>query len=240
MSSQSRARYPAQPSVGLRIRTKEDINHILMQIQKREAMVKTLQRKLAIKGATLNEAEKKLRKRSEFLDAWEVSLKTKEVEVVSEREEIERLKRLLKKVGEDLLALSERTEPDFESVSIDEDIIEDMALREKPEEKKSFLGLFKGKSKKSKEIFKSPPRRRRPPSRDRQALREALEAKRERLRTQSTEEFVTEEVEEPLEDEVGDELDEVEEVYSCPVCGAEISLDDEICSGCNVELNWDA
>ncbi len=205
-----------------------------MQIQKREAMVKTLQRKLAVKGATLNKAEKKLRKRSEFLDAWEVSLKTKEVEMVSERDEIERLKRLLRKVGEDLLALSERTEPDFESISIDEDIMEDMALRETPEEKKSFLGLFKGKSKKSKKIFKSPPRRRPPPSKERQALREALEAKRERLRSQSAEELTLEDIEEPLEDELGEE----EAVYSCPVCGAEVSLDDEVCSGCNVELNW--
>lgn len=209
-----------------------------MQIQKREAMVKTLQRKLAIKGATLNEAGKKLRKRSEFLDAWEVSLKTKEVEVVSERDEIERLKRLLRKVGEDLLTLSERTEPDFESVSIDEDIMEDMALREEPEEKKSFLGLFKGKLKKSKKIFKSPPRRRPPPSMERQALREALEAKRERLRPQSAEELTLEDIEEPLEDELGVELGEEEAVYSCPVCGAEVSLDDEVCSGCNVELNW--
>ncbi|TET90072.1 MAG: zinc ribbon domain-containing protein [Methanomassiliicoccales archaeon] len=201
-------------------------------------MVKTLQRKLAIKGATLNKAEKKLRKRSEFLDAWEVSLKTKEVEMVSERDEIERLKRLLRKVGEDLLALSERTEPDFESISIDEDIIEDMTLREEPEEKKSFLGLFKGKSKKSKKIFKSPPRRRPPPSKERQALREALEAKRERLRSQSAEELTLEDIEEPLEDELGVELGEEEAVYSCPACGTEISLNDEVCSGCNAELNW--
>ena len=56
-------------SSGIRIRSKEDLNRVIAQIRKREELLKVATKKLKMKEARFNEAEKKLKKRNEFLDA---------------------------------------------------------------------------------------------------------------------------------------------------------------------------
>lgn len=260
---------PVQSSLGIRIKSKEDLNRVLLQIQKREAIVSTLQKKLALKGAALDKAEKKLKKRSDFLDAWEVSLKNKEAELVEEQEEIERIKTTLRKAGEQILALSQDTQPVFESIPFEEEVFEDVPVEEMPEERKSFLGFLKGKTKKPGRVVRSPPERSQPSKGNKQkSLRDVLEAKRDKLKSVSTEELTLDEMEqdEPLptfaeepaldeakpkesesvlsEDHTLKELEELAqeveaEVYSCPTCDEEITVADDVCPSCGAELSWD-
>jgi chromosome segregation ATPase len=200
-----------------------------MQVRKREEAIKGLQRKLAIREKRVREAEKKTKKRSDFLDAWEVSLKSKEAELIEERKEVESMKLNLRKLGEDIMALSDRADTMFEDIPIERDILEEVAMEEEPEDKKSFLGFLKGKPKMAEE----PPIPKRRPTRAPSAsgektLRELLEEKRDKLRSAPAEPSEPIGIEEAVEGET----------YECPVCGVEVSADAEMCHGCSVELTW--
>jgi hypothetical protein len=207
-----------------------------MQIQKREGMVQTLQKKLALKGTALNKAEKKLKKRSDFLDAWEVSLKGKEAELVEEREEVELVKATLKKVAEQIMGMSSKVGEIYETDPFEEDILEEETFETKAEEKKSFLSFLKGKSKKSEDVASSPSPSRSSPV-GKKTLREVLEAKREKLKSVSVEETADEAIDD-LESLIEEDEGEETEVYTCPMCDGEVTLDDLICDGCGAELNW--
>lgn len=235
-SSGATVRPTGHSPVGVQIKSKEDINRVLAQIQKREAMVQTLQKKLALKGAALNKAEKKLKKRSDFLDAWEVSLKSKEAELVDEREEVERLKATLKKVAEQIMGMSSKTGEIYETDPFEEEYLEEEAFETKDVDKKSFLSFLRGKSKKSTHVAKPPPISERLPA-EKKTLREVLEAKREKLKSVPLEETSDEAIEdlESLIEE--DEVEEIE-IYTCPVCDGEVALEDSVCEACGAELNW--
>lgn len=218
---------PTRPQV----RSKQDVARLLIQVRKREEVLKSLQRKLAIREKRVREAEKKTKKRSDFLDAWEVSLKSKEAELMEERKEVESMKLNLRKLGEDIMALSDRADAMFEDIPLEDDILEEVAMEEEPEDKKPFLGFLKSKPKEALE----PPRRAPTPARvpsgsGQKTLRDLLEEKREKLRTSPPEPSSPIRPEETEEDEI----------YACPVCGAEVSADDETCEGCSVELSWES
>lgn len=214
-------------SAGIRIRSKEDLNRVIAQVRKREERLKVAMKKLKTREARLNEAEKKLKKRNEFLDAWEVSLKDKEGETVEERQVLENLKQNLRRIGQDLLELSDKTESVFEGAPYDDDMFEDLEIDEPPEEKKSFLGFLKSGPKKAKpvssenEVFGKPsdePKK--------VTLRQTLEAKRDKLKSAS--------IETSQAEGVGDG-----ESYACPTCGAEVSKGEVLCLGCDTELTWE-
>jgi DNA repair exonuclease SbcCD ATPase subunit len=254
-SSSDTLEYPVQSRRGVRIRSQEDLDRVIAQVQKREGMLKTMQRKLKVREARLAEAERKHKKRNDFLDAWEVSLKSKEAEVVDERQELEEMKQSLRKIGNDLLALSDKTDSVFEGLPFEEDIFEDYVDEEVPEEKKPILGFLKGKPKKENVEFprrKSRSKKKRSkakkatpskakqaaPSKPRKTLRDSLMEKRDRLKDADMDSL-----DDPIEDTSGlDELEELlqGEVFTCPSCNGEVSSDDDNCPGCGVELSWAA
>lgn len=214
-------------------------------MQKREGRLKAMQKKLKVREARLAEAERKQKKRSDFLDAWEVSLKSKEAEVVDERQELEGMKESLRNIGQELLALSDKTDSVFEGLPSEEDILVDFEEEETPEEKKPIFGFLKGKTRKESAEFprrkaRSKKQRSRTkqvtPSRQPKTLRDTLIEKRERLKNASVDSL-----EDTLSDTSGlDELEELlqGEVFTCPSCNGEVSSDDDNCPGCGVELNW--
>lgn len=211
------------------VRTREDLAQLLMRVRQKEEVLKGLQRKLAIRETRVREAEKKLKKRSDFLDAWEVSLKSKEAELMEERREIENIKKNLRKIGEDLLSLSDKADSILEDIPYEEGILEEIPLEEEPREKRSFFGFLRGRTKKPPELFESKSKSidSVPSTRKSRTLREVLEEKREKLKTSLPEESLQQRgIEE-------------EEIFACPVCGAEVSEEDESCEGCGVELNWE-
>jgi DNA repair exonuclease SbcCD ATPase subunit len=224
-------------SKGFRIRSKEDLNRVIAQVQKREGALKSMQKKLKMREARLAEAERKQRKRNDFLDAWEVSLKSKEAEMVDERQELENMKESLRKIGQELLALSDKTDSVFDGLPYEEDSLGDFMEDETPEDKKSFLPFRKSKPKKDR---KESPRRKtrskkprtqtktKPTTRQRKTLRDTLKEKRDRLKTTTLDSSGLDELEELLQDEV----------FTCPACDAEVSSDDDDCPGCGAELNW--
>jgi predicted RNA-binding Zn-ribbon protein involved in translation (DUF1610 family) len=214
-------------SSGIRIRSKEDLNRVIAQVKRREEALKVAMKKLKIRETRLDEAEMKLKKRNEFLDAWEVSLKNKEAETMEERQELENLKKNLRRIGQDLLALSDKTESVFEGVPYEDDIFEDLHIEEPPEEKKSFLGFLKGGSKKTKsepsedETFGKPN-----DEIKKVTLRETLEAKRDKLKSATV-------------DSIPMVVEEGTSEYICPNCGEEVSKGEVLCLGCDTELVWD-
>jgi DNA repair exonuclease SbcCD ATPase subunit len=224
-------------SKGIRIRSQEDLDRVLAQVRKKENALRSVQKKLKMREARLAEAEKKQKKRNDFLDAWEVSLKSKEAEMVEERQELESMKQSLRKIGQELLALSDKTDSVFEGLPYEEDIFVDMVEEETPEEKKPILGFLKNITKK--DSSKSPKRKgrskkRRPETKSkgspqrRKTLRDTLEEKRDRLKTATVETSGLDELEELLQDEV----------FSCPKCEEDVSANDDVCPGCGAELNW--
>jgi hypothetical protein len=246
-SSSDALDYPTRSRRGVHIRSQEDLDRVISQVQKREGMLKAMQKKLKIREARLAEAEKKQKKRSDFLDAWEVSLKSKEAEVVDERQDLEEMKQSLRKIGGELLALSDKTDSVFEGLPFEEDIFQDYEEEETREEKKPILGFLKGKSKKENQEF---PRRKgrskkkrsktKPvtPTRQPKTLRDTLMEKRDRLRNTDTDSL-----DDPPVDTSGlDELEELlqGEVFTCPSCNGEVTSEDDVCPGCGAELNWGA
>lgn len=246
-SSSDALGYPIQSTKGIRIRSKEDLNRVIARVQKREAALKSVQNKLKAREVRVVEAEKKLAKRNEFLDAWEVSLKSKESEIMEEREDLEGMKQNLREIGQQLLTLSDKTDSVFEGFPYDEDILEDFLEEETPAEKKPLLGFLKNKPKKKREEF--PKRKTRAkkqrsgtkeaaPSRKAKTLRDTLREKRDRLKNAGLDEL-----DEPPEDISGlEELEELlqNEAFSCPSCNADVSSDDDNCPACGIELNWGA
>ena len=214
-------------SSGIRIRSKDDLDRVIAQVRKREEALKVAMKKLKVRENRLNEAEKKLEKRNEFLDAWEVSLKNKEAETMEERQELENLKKNLRSIGQDLLALSDKTESVFEGIPYEEDVLDDFQVEEPPEEKKSFLGFLKGGSKKAKHEPSEKETNLDPSSEIKKVtLREALEAKRDRLKSATV-------------DSIPIEVEEGSGEYICPNCGEEVSWGEVLCLGCDTELTWD-
>jgi rubrerythrin len=232
---------------GVRIRSQDDLDRVIAQVQKREGQLKAMQKKLKVREARLAEAEKKHKKRSDFLDAWEVSLKSKEAEVVDERQELEDMKENLRKIGGELMALSDKTGSVFEGSPFEDDVFEDFEEEDILEEKKPILGFLKGKSKK--ENMEFPRRKGRSkksrskkkqvtPTRQAKTLRDSLMEKRERLKNADLDS-----IEEPDTDTSGlDELEELlqGEIFTCPSCRGEVTSDDDSCPGCGAELNWGA
>lgn len=252
--------YPIQSTKGIRIRSKEDLNRVIARVQKREAALKSVQNKLKAREVRVVEAEKKLAKRNEFLDAWEVSLKSKESEIMEEREELEGMKQNLREIGQQMLALSDKTDSVFEGLPYDDDILEDFLEEETPAEKKPLLGFLKNKPKKKREEFprrKTRAKKKRSgtkeaaPSRKAKTLRDTLREKRDRLKNAGLDELDytpkdtsgLDELDYTPEDTSGlEELEELlqNEAFSCPSCNADVSSDDDNCPACGIELNWGA
>ena len=259
-SSSDALGYPVQSTKGIRIRSKEDLNRVIARVQKREAALRSVQNKLRAREARMAEAEKKLAKRNEFLDAWEVSLKSKESEIMEEREELEGMKGNLREIGQQMLALSDKTDSVFEGLPYDDDILEGFLEEEAPAEKKPLLGFLKNKPKKRSE--ESPRRKTRAkkrrsgakeaaPSRKAKTLRDTLREKRDRLKNTGLDELDDtpkdvsglDELDDTPEDTSGlEELEELlqNEAFSCPSCNADVSSDDDNCPACGIELNWGA
>ncbi len=239
--------YPIQSTKGIRIRSKEDLNRVIVRVQKREAALRSVQNKLKAREVRVAEAEEKLAKRNEFLDAWEVSLKSKESEIMQEGEELEGMKRNLREIGHQMIALSDKTDSVFEGLPYDDDVLEDFLEEEAPAEKKPLLGFLKNRPKKKSEKFprrKARSKKQRPgtkkvtPSRKAKTLRDALKEKRDRLKNGGLNEL-----DDTPEDISGlEELEELlqNEAFSCPSCNADVSSDDDSCPACGVELNWGA
>ncbi len=246
-SSSDALGYPIQSTKGIRIRSKEDLNRVIARVRKREAALRSVKNKLRAREVRMAEAEKKLAKRNEFLDAWEVSLKSKESEIMEEREELEEMKRNLREIGHQMLALSDKTDSVFEGLPYDDDILEDFLEEEAPADKKPLLGFLKNRPKKKSEEFprrKARSKKQRPgskkvtQSRKAKTLRDTLKEKRDRLKNAGLNEL-----DDTSEDTSGlEELEELlqNEAFSCPSCNADVSSDDDSCPACGVELNWGA
>ncbi len=259
-SSSDALGYPIQSTKGIRIRSKEDLNRVIARVQKREAALRSVQNKLRAREVRMAEAEKKLAKRNEFLDAWEVSLKSKESEIMEEREELEGMKGNLREIGKQMLALSDKTDSVFEGLPYDDDILEGFLEEEAPAEKKPLLGFLKNKPKKKREESRRRKARTKKqrsgtrevaPSRKAKTLRDTLREKRDRLKNaglddlDDTPEDVSglDELDDTPEDTSGlEELEELlqNEAFSCPSCNADVSSDDDNCPACGIELNWGA
>ncbi|MCK4445185.1 MAG: hypothetical protein KAW09_11615 [Thermoplasmata archaeon] len=211
-------------SIGVHIRSQEDVNRVVAQIRKREETLKVATEKIKMREARLIEAQETLKKRNDFLDAWEVGLRNKEAETTGERKELENLKASLRKIGKDLLALSVKTESVFGGAPYEDDIIEDLEIEEAPEKKKSVLGFLKGGRK---NVKAEPPEVRvfgKPSGGTKKTtLRETLEAKRDKLRAVSIDTSQILGVEEG-------------QARTCPNCGEEVSEGQLLCLTCDTEL----
>ncbi len=224
MASAGSALNGSSNSIGIHIRSEEDVNRVVAQIRKREEKLRVANEKLKIREARIVEAEETLKKRTDFLDAWEVSLRNKESETTGERRELENLKASLRKISKDLLALSVKTESVFEGAPYEDDIIQDSQIEEVSAKKRSFLGFLGGDRKKAKagpsevRVFGKPSTGTR-----KTTLRQMLETKHERLKAASIDTSKT-------------LSDQEDKAPTCPNCGEKVYEGQLLCLSCDTEL----